>query len=545
MAPYQQQQQTNQQQQQTVPADKKKEYQEYIDWYNENPPSEGYSRAAQQPYDEWYQENYPNQQATTTQTQQQRMTPFIPQNIRETEVIPEYGNKWFNKKSPSRITYRFKMGPNSQDGNNPSGNMTTSTSMYMPNLSKNNIPGTNQDLNSNNQEEDNNVNNPSSVNNQEQRSWKDRINPFKNKGKGVSDNYMNQVENINQNVNQRIPEAASKFVTNVLAPNLKYNFGGGLRRAQEGMQQPSEEEMMMMQQAQQQQPQQEGGQDMMQQIGQALQQGVQPEQIIVQLIQQQVSPEEIMQIFVELGMPQEQVEGLILAITEKMQGSQQQMDPRQMQQGVSEEQMMMQQDPRQMQQASMMMYGGYHPNRRLRKAVNGNFGNDEANAPMYNPTSIDDEMEFAPSKRVDWINTPDRIPDKLSSYTLEAKTKRVNPWKGTFSGPRGAESILSGVKAITGAGQIADYGRQSEVAADKMLPDAWSPTQTAKNLGDIVGNTGVFRPNEKVGRRYQDNPFGQFYRRDGGQYATGKEYYMDDKEIDRLKELGYNVEYLD
>lgn len=129
-----------------------------------------------------------------------------------------------------------------------------------------------------------------------------------------------------------------------------------LRRAQDGMQQPSEEEMMMMQQ---QQAQQQGGQEMMQQISQALEQGAQPEQIIGQLIQQQVPPQEIMQIFAQLGMPQEEIGGIIQSVMQEMQGGQQQMDPRQMQQGISEEEMMMmqQQDPRQMQEAPMAMYG--------------------------------------------------------------------------------------------------------------------------------------------------------------------------------------------
>jgi len=131
-----------------------------------------------------------------------------------------------------------------------------------------------------------------------------------------------------------------------------------LRRAQEGMQQPSEEEMMMMQQ-QQQQPQQEGGQELMQQISQALEQGAQPKQIIEQLIQQQVPSQEIMQIFAQLGMPQEEVSGVIQSVIQEMQSGQQQMDPRQMQQGISEEEMMMmqQQDPREMQEAPMAMYG--------------------------------------------------------------------------------------------------------------------------------------------------------------------------------------------
>jgi len=143
-------------------------------------------------------------------------------------------------------------------------------------------------------------------------------------------------------------------------------YGGGirrLRRAQEGMQQPSEEEMMMMQQQQAQQQPQQGGQDqqmmqIMQQVAEALQQGAEPEELTVELLQGQVPPEAIAQIFVELGMPEDQVQQLVMGVMQQMQGGQEQ-DPRQQQQQMSEEDMMamQQQDPRQMQQAPMAAYG--------------------------------------------------------------------------------------------------------------------------------------------------------------------------------------------
>lgn len=118
-------------------------------------------------------------------------------------------------------------------------------------------------------------------------------------------------------------------------------YGGPLRkklkRAQEGMQQPSEEEMMMQQQGQ---PQQQGGgdqmQQIMQQVGQALQQGARPEEIIAQLLQGQIPPEAIMQIFVEFGMGEEQVGQIIQSVIQQLQGGQEQ----------------------QMSQEEMMRYGG-------------------------------------------------------------------------------------------------------------------------------------------------------------------------------------------
>jgi hypothetical protein len=144
-------------------------------------------------------------------------------------------------------------------------------------------------------------------------------------------------------------------------------YGGGikrLRRAQEGMQQPSEEEMMMMQQqqAQQEQQPQQGGQDqqmmqIMQQVAEALQQGAKPEELTAELLQGQIPPEAIMQIFAQLGMPQEQVQQLVMGVMQQMQGGQEE-DPRQQQQMSEEEMMaMQQQDPSQMQQAPMAAYG--------------------------------------------------------------------------------------------------------------------------------------------------------------------------------------------
>ena len=125
-----------------------------------------------------------------------------------------------------------------------------------------------------------------------------------------------------------------------------FKYGGLLRRklkrAQQGMQQPSEEEMMMMQQSQGQPEQQQGAgdqmQQIMQQVGQALQQGAKPEEIIAQLLQGQIPPEAIMQIFVEFGMGEEQVGQVIQSVMQQLQGGQEQ----------------------QMSQEQMMRYGGFY-----------------------------------------------------------------------------------------------------------------------------------------------------------------------------------------
>ena len=71
---------------------------------------------------------------------------------------------------------------------------------------------------------------------------------------------------------------------------------------------------------------QEGGvdqmQQVMQQVEQALQQGAQPEEVAAQLMQNQMPPEAIMQIFMQIGIPQEEAAGIIQSV---MQGAQEQM----------------------------------------------------------------------------------------------------------------------------------------------------------------------------------------------------------------------------
>ena len=190
-------------------------------------------------------------------------------------------------------------------------------------------------------------------------------------------------------------------------------FRRKLRRAQEGMQQPSEEEMMMMQQQQQQQPpqqgQEQGGdqmQQIMQQVGQALQQGAKPEEIIVQLLQGQIPPEAIVQIFVEFGMEQEQVVGLIQAVMSQLQGGQEQQ---------------MQQEP-QMSQEEMMKYGGFYGDggEESDEEYNYDYNNpveDTIINNYNNPGQLTDEQKAAPMS----------IEDMMRSFNLpNSKTTTPN-----------------------------------------------------------------------------------------------------------------------
>jgi len=140
---------------------------------------------------------------------------------------------------------------------------------------------------------------------------------------------VDQAQEMNQG--QPVAQPEEEGMGQQMSQGEMMRYGGfrRLRRAQEGVQQeaqPSEEDMAMMQQ---QQGQQQGGgdqmQQIMQQVSQALEQGAQPEEVIAQLIQSQIPPQAVMQIFVQLGMPEEQVGSAIQSVMAELQGGQQQM----------------------------------------------------------------------------------------------------------------------------------------------------------------------------------------------------------------------------
>ena len=87
-------------------------------------------------------------------------------------------------------------------------------------------------------------------------------------------------------------------------------------KAQPGMQQPSPQEMaMMQQQASSQQSGPQSGQDqlavLIQQMTQALQQGMDPQELTAKLLQGEVPPNIIAEAFVQLGVPKEKVDSML------------------------------------------------------------------------------------------------------------------------------------------------------------------------------------------------------------------------------------------
>ena len=120
-----------------------------------------------------------------------------------------------------------------------------------------------------------------------------------------------------QELNQGQPVAQPEEQMQQPAPEGMMMHGGyphrRLRRAEEGMEQVPPEMM----------PEEQGGDQMMeivQEIGAALQQGAEPQEVVMSLLQNQLPPEVIVQIFTQLGVPQEQAVGLIQQVIQQMQG---------------------------------------------------------------------------------------------------------------------------------------------------------------------------------------------------------------------------------
>lgn len=218
-------------------------------------------------------------------------------------------------------------------------------------------------------------------------------------------------------------------------------FRRKLRRAQDGMQQPSEEEMMMMQQQQQQQPPQQGQeqgqggdqmQQIMQQVGQALQQGAKPEEIIVQLLQGQIPPEAIVQIFVEFGMEQEQVVGLIQAVMSQSQGGQEQQ---------------MQQEP-QMSQEEMMRYGGFYENGGEEDVEN--YYNYEDENPVEdtiinnynNPGQLTEEQQAAPMSIEDMMRSFNLPSSNMTTPNLDVYLDGIYNYENIADDYAGENELL-------------------------------------------------------------------------------------------------------
>ena len=153
-----------------------------------------------------------------------------------------------------------------------------------------------------------------------------------------------QAQELNQG--QPVAQPQEEQMQQPMSPEGMMQYGGQrrLRRAQEGMEQPA--------------PEQEGGgnglAEITQQVMSALQEGADPQQVVMTLLENQLPPENIVEIFMQLGASQEEAVSLIQEVVQQAQGGGQEQAMEQ--QPMSEEQMM-QQQMMQQQAPPMAQYG--------------------------------------------------------------------------------------------------------------------------------------------------------------------------------------------
>ena len=136
----------------------------------------------------------------------------------------------------------------------------------------------------------------------------------------MQDEYSDEQAAEAQQINQGQPVAQPQEQMQQPSPEEMMMYGGyrNLRRAQEGMAQVPPEMM--------EQEQGDGGMmEIVQEVGAALQQGADPEEVVMSLIQNQLPPETIVEIFIELGVPEEEAVGIVQQVMQQMQGGQEQM----------------------------------------------------------------------------------------------------------------------------------------------------------------------------------------------------------------------------
>lgn len=291
---------------------------------------------------------------------------------------------------------------------------------------------------------------------------------------------------------------------------VKKTFGGQFEnfnimkkyKMQEGGQQPTPEEMAMMQQQQAAQgqqgaPQQGGGQDqamqqIMQMVEQMIQQGAQPADVAAELLGQQVPPEAIMQVFVQMGLPEQEAQA---AIEQAMQaGPPQEGAPQGPPQGQPspEEMAAMEQ---QQGQPPMMWHGGDHGE----KVKNAGYSSGLLAAQL-----LEDKGFTKTLKRIDRPQpapppaTPP-VPGFNPAYTMSAKF-----------GQKDARIE----RDPTELAARNDQTRIGEEAKEKMTPEEWE--QYRKDLEITKGHTNInvaTQPNymvPQVETNYEKNTDGTY-----------------------------------
>ena len=130
--------------------------------------------------------------------------------------------------------------------------------------------------------------------------------------------------------------------------------------------------------------------------------------------------------------------------------------------------------------------------------------------------------------------TPDQ---KVGSNKMTAIFGHYNPYE--------APMMLAGLQATAG---LMDRRNQRKLQGEWMGKTSADQVYTKdfeKDRGDYTMNEGYFRPDDMVPVKNAGYNFQSFNAKMGGSYKKGGEYYLSDEEIQRIIDMGGEVEFLE
>ncbi len=116
---------------------------------------------------------------------------------------------------------------------------------------------------------------------------------------------------------------------------------------------------------------------------------------------------------------------------------------------------------------------------------------------------------------------------------------------GKKSNPYAGELALAGLNALRIGLHNRDINKNKNIFRDKMGADQVFTKMNDMSKGDYTMNEGYFRPNQQVPVQFSGYNFESPYAKMGGSYKKGGEYYLSDAEIQRIIDMGGEVEFLE
>ena len=171
--------------------------------------------------------------------------------------------------------------------------------------------------------------------------------------------------------------------------------------------------------------------------------------------------------------------------------------------------------------------------------VNDPYGMNSYSADGYDTTEREDYAgntiyEQAPTMD---INQNDGDMTKVGSSGMRAIFGNYNAYE--------APMMLAGLQGIAGFMDRRDQSKRRNEYKDKTGADQVYAKTQDDDRGDYEMNTGDFRPDQKVPVQFSGYNNQSFTAKMGGSYKKGGEYYLSEEEIQRIIDMGGEVEFLE